>query len=196
MASEGDHRDLTQTAKVALRRQVLEMRSRRSPADRTAAGAGLATVVRKLPRLPGVVAAYLAVGTEPETSPLLTALHDRGVHLIVPVLKADNDLDWVRYRPGDPLRAGLRGTVEPVSADVRTLADAELILVPALAADHQGYRLGRGGGSYDRALVRRSPTSEVFAVLYDDEVLVELPTAAHDVTVTGAITPAGLLRLP
>lgn len=195
MSSEGGHPDVTQAAKVALRTRLLRTRSARSSADLVAAGVALAAAVRAMPDLPPVVACYLSVGAEPPTSPLLDVLHDRGVRLLVPVLRADADLDWVSYLPGDPVRDGLRGTIEPATRGDGSLQDAALILLPALAVDSRGHRLGRGGGSYDRALTRRNPTSELVAVVFDDEVLGDVPAAAHDVLVGGVLTPTGRQRL-
>jgi 5-formyltetrahydrofolate cyclo-ligase len=196
MSSQRDHHDVTLAAKVKLRRELLKARSGRPAHEVTSAGHALAAVVRSLPQLPGVVACYLSVGTEPPTQSLLSTLHELDVQLIVPALRADADLDWVRYLPGEPLRDGLRGTTEPASARPGSVADAELLLVPALAVDRHGHRLGRGGGSYDRALGRRNPASELIAVVYDDEVLPDVPAESHDVAVAGVLTPAGLQRLP
>src|SRR5690348_9341012 len=198
----------------ALTARLLAVRAARSPAQRTAAACAIAEHAhdhlavspaaldnRLTPAAAGrTVAAYLSVGSEPPTGPLLEALAEAGVRVIVPVLGADAELDWAQYTPGDPLRDGLRRTVHPhgptLGADALRLADT--IIVPALAVDRRGRRLGRGGGSYDRALARlfdvRSDRSaiEVLAVVYDDEVLDEVPTQPHDRPVDGALTPSGL----
>ncbi|MFZ0875798.1 MAG: 5-formyltetrahydrofolate cyclo-ligase, partial [Pseudonocardiaceae bacterium] len=72
-----------------------------------------------------------------------------------------------------------------------------LVLVPALAVDRTGVRLGRGGGHYDRTLPLATPGTPLVAIVRDDEVLAALPAQPHDVPVTAALTPArGLIPLP
>ena len=149
---------------------------------------------------PSAVAAYLSIGTEPETRPLIEVIAERGARVIVPVLRPDGDLDWARYTPGSDLVPGSRGTVQPTSPTlgVEAICAVDVMFVPALAVDHAGRRLGRGGGSYDRALAKvRAAGSPVLviAVVHDDEVLDLVPTAAHDQPVDAALTPSGLARL-
>jgi 5-formyltetrahydrofolate cyclo-ligase len=187
-------------AKAALRATLRAARAARDAAARDTAGAALAAAVGELFVIatPTVVAGYLSVGSEPPTSWLLATLHAHGVRLLVPVLRRDADLDWVPYLPGEPVHEGLRGTAEPVSATVSErlpITAADVILVPALAVDLSGHRLGRGGGSYDRALRLRRATTEVFGVLYESEWLAEVPTELHDVPVDGALAPSGLRRI-
>jgi 5-formyltetrahydrofolate cyclo-ligase len=108
--------------------------------------------------------------------PLLEDLVDRGIEVIVPILRPDRDLDWTYWPKGNPLG------IEAIEA-------AAMVLVPALAVDPQGMRLGRGGGSYDRALARLSDATPVVALVYDDELLDEVPTDPWDRPVTAAVTP-------
>jgi 5-formyltetrahydrofolate cyclo-ligase len=185
-------------AKAAMRVRLLAARSAASPVARDQHGNALATLVDLLPG--DTVACYLAVGSEPPTSALIAALHARGSRVLVPVLRSDSDLDWTPYLPGVALRPGLRGTVIPATAPQEpsvgvALADADLILVPALAVDPAGHRLGRGGGSYDRALTRRRSGVTVLGVVYDGEWLDYVPADVHDVTVAGALTPSGPRRV-
>lgn len=108
--------------------------------------------------------------------------------VIVPEMLPDKDLDWHELRDGiEGARLGLEG-----------IAAAVLILVPALAVDLFGTRLGQGGGSYDRALARRHPDALVVAVVNDDESGDwSLPHEAHDVRVDAVITPRdGLSLIP
>lgn len=124
------------------------------------------------------MAAYLPLRTEPGSHELLDELVRRGVRLLVPVTEPDHDLDWVAL-PGD----------EPLGRDA--IAAAGAVLVPALAVAADGTRLGRGGGSYDRALARVPAGTPVAALLYDSEVVTRLPSDPWDRPVTAVVTPSG-----
>jgi 5-formyltetrahydrofolate cyclo-ligase len=127
---------------------------------------------------------------------LVDDLRSRGIRVVVPVVEDDLDLDWADYGGPDAVAQTRRGVYEPLGSrlGVGAVASADVILVPGLAADERGMRLGRGGGSYDRAL-RRVPAGRLVAVLlYDDEVLPVVPTEAHDQPVTMAVTPTGVWR--
>jgi 5-formyltetrahydrofolate cyclo-ligase len=183
----GDHRA---TAKVALRVEVLAARSRLTAAARSDAGAAIAAHISDLGS-PMSVAAYLAVGSEPPTLPLLERLTGTGIRILLPVID-DARLDWALYRgPGD-LVAGPLGIHEPGGARLGgdAVRDVDLVVVPALAADRHGNRLGRGRGYYDRAL--REVGSPIVAVVYDGELLESVPAEAHDRRVDAVLRPAGL----
>lgn len=155
--------------------------SARSCASHAVAAAASA-VLAALPRS-SCVAAYQALETEPPTEALIDQALSAGLTVIVPELLADNDLDWRAVRPD--------GSVGPLLGR-EALTAAELIVVPALLLDRGGRRLGQGGGSYDRALGRRSPTALVIAVVGDEELVDDpLPVDAHDAAVDGVITPGG-----
>jgi 5-formyltetrahydrofolate cyclo-ligase len=132
------------------------------------------------------VAAYSSFGTEPPTGALLDALHARGAEVLLPLLLPDGDLDWCPRTPTGP------GPARGVDA----VRDCDLVVVPALAVDRHGTRLGRGGGSYDRALARVPADVLVVALLHDGEVLDHLPCDHHDVPVGAFATPdRGTVRL-
>jgi 5-formyltetrahydrofolate cyclo-ligase len=126
-----------------------------------------------------VVALYLSFATEPGTAAVIDWLAGQRVRVLAPTLLPDADLGWMDVPDG-----------APVGLDAIT--DAEVILVPALAVDLHGHRLGRGGGSYDRALTRVRPGQTVLAVVHDDEVLESVPFEPHDRIVDGALTPSGV----
>jgi 5-formyltetrahydrofolate cyclo-ligase len=147
----------------------------------------------------GTVAAYYSAGSEPDTHGLVFALWKRGSYVVLPVLLPDGDLDWASYEGPDSLAPGPRGLLEPVEPPrgPGTVARADVVLVPALAVDIRGYRLGRGGGSYDRALARVSPQVPAIGLLYDDELLPSVPVEPHDQRVSLVARPGhGLTRLP
>jgi 5-formyltetrahydrofolate cyclo-ligase len=189
---------IARAAKSRLRSRLLAARAARSADARRAAASGIAAAALAYlgdRATPALVAAYLSVGSEPGTGPLLEELAARGVRLIVPVLVDGGDLDWASYAPGHALAEGLRRTIHPCGArlGVDAVRDEEAVIVPALAVDRRGQRLGRGGGSYDRALQRVAPGRPVLAVVYDDEVLDELPAESHDRAVDGALTASGVV---
>ena len=141
------------------------------------------------------VASYASFGAEPDTGPINAALLAAGVRVLLPVLHPDGDLGWAVH-DGTLLAAG-RGLRQPPGADLGTgaVAGAQVVLVPALAVDRSGVRLGRGGGSYDRALPRA--TGLVVALLHDGELVDSLPAEPHDVRVGAVVTPAGgVIHLP
>ncbi|WP_329272951.1 5-formyltetrahydrofolate cyclo-ligase [Streptomyces sp. NBC_01451] len=193
--------------KRTLRRDLLAARSGLTAADVEAAGAALASRAPGLPELAHArtVAAYVSVGTEPGTLALLDVLHARGVRVLLPVLLPDNDLDWGTYAGQGSLvevrHGGRMALLEPagerLGADAVTGADA--VLLPGLAVDGLGLRLGRGGGSYDRVLARleRSGADPALVVLlYDSEVLPRVPAEPHDRPVHAVVTPSGVRRFP
>jgi 5-formyltetrahydrofolate cyclo-ligase len=76
------------------------------------------------------------------------------------------------------------------------LQAAEVVLVPALAVDARGIRLGRGGGYYDRALARLAPSALVVALLYEGELCEQLPALPYDQPVRAALTPTRRVDFP
>lgn len=188
-------------AKAALRKRLLAARAA-LPDDRRAEGGRLLRdAVLALPetQMAGTVAAYVSVGTEPGTRSLVYALWKRGTYVLLPLLRPDNDLDWASYEGPDSLAAAPRGLLEPTEPPrgPGAVASADLVIVPALAVDRRGRRLGRGGGSYDRALARVGGAVLTIALLYDDELLDEIPAGPHDQPVRLVAQPAqGIIRLP
>jgi 5-formyltetrahydrofolate cyclo-ligase len=187
--------------KAALRRRLLADRARLSPDQRAAAGRALRDAVLELPQvqMAGTIAAYYSLSSEPDTHGLVYALWKRGGYLLLPLLRPDADLDWASYEGPDSLRPGPRGLAEPAEPPrgMDAVARADLVLVPALAVDRDGIRLGRGGGSYDRALARVGPGIPTIALVYDGELLDEVPADDHDQRVRLVARPsAGITRLP
>lgn len=156
----------------------------------------LADVVTDLPevRRAATVTAYVGVGTEPGTGPLLDALQAAGKRVLLPVLMPDYDLDWAVY-DGD-LAPATYGLLEPTGPRLgpEAVAGADVVLVPGLAADGNGNRLGRGAGCYDRALARVTPGTFVCILLNSEEVLATVPAAPHDRPVDAIATEEGVQR--
>lgn len=187
-------------AKSALRASIMARRRAMPAEQRAAAGRDLRDAVLALPELQmaGTVAAYMSVGTEPATQGLIFALWKRGTYVLLPVLQPDADLDWATYEGPDSLVPGSRGLLEPAGdrRGVMAITSADLVIVPALAVDAAGHRLGRGGGSYDRVLARVGPAVLTVALLYDGEWQARVPVGAHDQPVRAVALPGqGINRL-
>lgn len=206
-ASPPDPARLPDPDKTALRRSLrAARREHAATADRSAEGAALARALLPLVAASGgCVAAYEALPTEPPTEALIAALLDDGYEVLVPVLLDDLDLDWRpaehphhRTTPTAPPRAGTAQVRTGTELGRDAIGTARVIVVPALAVDRDGVRLGQGGGSYDRALARRDPEALVVALLHDGELVDgPLPHEPHDQRVDAVITPGrGLVLLP
>jgi 5-formyltetrahydrofolate cyclo-ligase len=141
------------------------------------------------------VAGYVSTPDEPGTEPLLSALSGRGCTVLLPVLQEDFDLEWGTYEPG-ALAPGRFGISEPTGEPrgAQAIGAAAVVICPGLAADLQGHRLGRGGGSYDRTLSRLAPSVLRMVLLYEEEVLEALPTDDHDQRVHLIVTPRRTIR--
>jgi 5-formyltetrahydrofolate cyclo-ligase len=188
-----------QDAKQVLRRSILTSRGYLNGGQRSDASKRLRDAVLDLPQtqMAGTVAAYYSVGTEPPTHSLVYALWKRGTYVMLPLVRPDGTLDWASYEGPDSLAPAAHGLLEPTATGGRLITSADLVIVPALAADRSGNRLGRGRGFYDRALAHVGPLIPTIALLYDGELLDELPAGPLDRPVrmvaqpTGGVTPVG-----
>jgi 5-formyltetrahydrofolate cyclo-ligase len=189
-------------SKAALREQLLT--ARRCVADDVRAAEARLLNERLEPVVSSgsTVCAYVPVGTEPGSIEMLDMLLRRSGRVLLPVARTTADetpmpLRWGEYRPG-ALIAGRWGLLEPPEPWLpeSTLAEASLVIVPALAVDRRGVRLGRGRGFYDRSLDGRNPKTRLIAMVRDVEFVDELPADPHDVPMTHALTPRrGLVAL-
>lgn len=192
-------------AKSLLRARLRAVRRLRHPA--AGSGEALAQAVLALPevdeacRRGSAVAAYVSGRGEPPTAALVALLAARGARVLLPVVRADLDLDWA-WDDGTRVAGIGPGVLEPDGPRLgaEAVAGASVVVVPALAVDRAGRRLGQGGASYDRALARVAPGTLVVALLHDDELLDEpVPVDVHDrsvgvvVTVSNAV--AGTVRM-
>lgn len=189
---------MASSAKATLRRQLLAARSSLPPEELARRAVDLGAVLVDSAFMADVrrCAAYVSFGTEPGTEALRAQLQAAGVGVLLPALLPDRTLDWAVDEGPDRLAAGPHGLREPTGPRLgaAAIATADLVLVPALAVDRGGNRLGRGGGSYDRALAHVPAGTPVLAVVYAEEVLDAVPVERHDRPVSGALTPAGCLR--
>lgn len=194
--------DAVLAAKSVLRARLLAGRRAVPPDVHDAEAAALAAHLERLVDEGTTVCAYVPVGSEPGSAAMLARLAGRGARVLLPVVRTEDDgtpmaLLWGEYRP-DALTTARFGLLEPpqpwLPADA--LGEAELIVVPAVAVDRRGTRLGRGAGFYDRSLRWRRPATPLVAVVRDAELVDALPADAHDVPMTHAVTPGlGLVAL-
>lgn len=182
--------------KAALRRRVL---AARRALDREQLERAASSVTRSVLDLPDVVAArcmaaYLSVGTEPSTTELLRHLTSRDVRVLLPVVRPDLDLDWAIYAGPQHVTQDRHGLWNPDGPrlGLDAVAEADVVVVPALAVGPDGVRLGRGGGCYDRALARVPAGRPVVALLHDGELVEHVPAEPHDRPVDVAVLPSGV----
>lgn len=178
--------NLQATQKNELRVAVRAARSARSEAQ----GAELASVLGEIVRQvqPSTIACYLSFASEPDTLRFIATTLGQGVRVLLPVTRDDNKLSWVDW-DGVSSKPGSMGFLEAEGPEA-SLSEAELVFVPALAADKQGNRLGKGRGFYDRALT--NIVAPIVAIVFDSELLQEIPAEPHDRRVDAVVTPAGI----
>ncbi|MDZ4264890.1 MAG: 5-formyltetrahydrofolate cyclo-ligase [Mycobacterium sp.] len=190
------------STKAQLRAAILAARRSVTPQTRTTEAAALAARLSVVIDPGQTVCAYVPVGSEPGSPELLDAMVRRGVEVLLPVARRSPDgtplpLRWGRHRPGELVGApfGLQEPPQPW-APAEAIGEAAVVLVPALAVDRQGTRLGRGAGFYDRTLPMAGAGALLVAVVRDDELLEHLPSEPHDIPMTHAVTPGeGLVVL-
>ena len=185
--------DALRAAKDAVRARVLAAR-KALPAHVRAerAEALVEHAVALAAGLTGPVCAYLPFGTEPGSSALVERLVAAGHEVLLPVVPAtDGPMDWARFASTSDTVATAIGIREPTGTRLGPYAitRAGLVLLPALAVDRAGTRLGRGRGHYDRSLPLVAAGAPLVAVINDDELVAELPAEPHDRPVAAALTP-------
>ncbi len=204
-AGTGDHphaadEETVEHAKETVRSAVRAVRRTRSDRRRQEAAEAFADVLETFPALREArcVAVYAARPMEPDTGPLLARLAARGVRVLMPVLGSGLQRDWAEYAGPEDLHQRAPGRPpEPGTEHLgpQALAEAEVVVAPALAVDTLGTRLGQGGGWYDRALEHAAPGVPVIAVVFADELydaaVRPLPRLPHDRPVDAVATPDG-----
>lgn len=165
------------------------------PADvRDSAGDALAREVLARPEVAaaGTVAVYLSMDSEPPSWQLADGLRERGVTVLAPVVRPRRRLEWAEYTGPEGLRPAAYGILEPAgpTRGAAALTEADVVIVPALAVDRAGGRLGRGAGFYDRALASTRAEATRIALVYDDELVDDIPTEPHDELVDLVVTPS------
>lgn len=195
--SFGAEHDAITAAKSAARARA---RDARDTLDRRACKEAAAAAALNLLELPeaaliGTLLAYAALPAEIDPLPAVSAMRRRGAKITYPRIESPGILSVHMVDHELDLKAGPFGLAQPSEhaplAD-RTLIDA--VIVPGVAFDEQGTRLGYGGGYYDRLLPTLCPTCLRIGFAFDEQVLALIPTEPHDQCVDLVITPTRVIR--
>ena len=185
--------DAIDDAKRALRADLRERRQQHSEAARTTAAEGLKAQLDALVERFGArsVSCFVSIPTEPGTHAFIADAVGRGIRVLLPITRTDGLLDWAVADPDGDIAEGLFGMPEPVGEVLSPLAvnDVDLLIIPAAAVDRTGMRLGWGRGYFDKTLGSMEHAPPVFAVVFDSEILDEVPRDVHDQPVTGVVPP-------
>lgn len=185
--------DAVDDAKRALRAELRERRNAMSEAQRQAAATGITGQLDALVERIGArsVSCFLSTSTEPDTRAFIRGAMARGIRVLLPITRADGLLDWSVATPGGDVAVGLFGLPEPVGEVLGPIAvgDVDLLIIPAAAVDRTGMRLGWGRGYFDKTIGSMQRCPPVYAVVFDAELLDEVPRDVHDQPVTGIVTP-------
>ncbi|MEY9952883.1 5-formyltetrahydrofolate cyclo-ligase [Leifsonia sp. EB34] len=183
--------------KRALRAELRERRQNLTSTERQAATAG---ITRNLVDLTTdlsarSVACYLSTTIEPDTRPFVNWAVAQGLRVLLPISREDGLLDWTTG-DGETETEGLYGMPEAVGELLGPIAinDVDLILVPAAAVDATGMRMGWGRGYFDKTLGSMEKCPPVYAVVFDGELVDEVPRERHDQPVDGAVTPTRIVQ--
>ncbi|WP_431277807.1 5-formyltetrahydrofolate cyclo-ligase [Leifsonia poae] len=183
--------------KRALRAELRERRHNLTSTERSSATEGLTRNLVDLATDLSIrsVAAYLSTANEPDTRPFLNWAHKEGLRVLLPISREDGLLDWTTG-DGETETEGLFGMPEAVGELLGPIAinDVDLIVVPAAAVDQTGMRMGWGRGYFDKTLGSMEKCPPVYAVLYDGELVDEVPRERHDQPVDGAVTPTRIVQ--
>ncbi|HEY0249575.1 MAG TPA: 5-formyltetrahydrofolate cyclo-ligase [Gryllotalpicola sp.] len=184
--------------KRALRAELRERRRNKSVVVQDRETAGVTARLQALTAALGAgsLSAYLSAPSEPNTRPFLNWARAAGIRTLLPISRQDGLLDWTT---GDGETEGVShlGWPEAVGELLGPMAinDVDVILVPAASVDATGMRLGWGKGYFDKTLGSMGKCPPVFAVLFDDELVDEVPRERHDEPVDGVVTPTRIVPL-
>ncbi|MGP3536391.1 5-formyltetrahydrofolate cyclo-ligase [Microbacterium sp. RD1] len=189
--------DPIEQAKRALRADLRERRQIMSDAARAQAAEGVRAQLDALIDRLGArsISCFLSTTTEPGTREFVDAAVGRGIRVLLPITRADGLLDWAVAEPDGAITEGLLGMPEPVGEVLGPIAvnDVDVLIVPAAAVDRTGMRLGWGRGYFDKTIGSMENCPPVYAVVYDSELLDDVPRDVHDQPVSGIVTPTRTL---
>ncbi|WP_375383675.1 5-formyltetrahydrofolate cyclo-ligase [uncultured Microbacterium sp.] len=191
--------DAIADAKRAMRAELRERRHLLSPSALQAAANGIHEQLDALVDRLGVrsLSCFLSTTTEPGTREFVAAAVGRGIRVLLPISRADGLLDWSVATSDIDITEGMFGLPEPVGELLGPIAvnDVDLLVIPAAAVDRSGMRLGWGRGFFDKTIGSMQRCPPVYAVVFDTEVVDEVPRDVHDQPVTGVVTPTRTIVL-
>ena len=179
--------------KRALRAELRERRQNLTRDERASATEGITERLSELTRTVGArsVSCYLSAVDEPNTRPFVNWARAAGIRVLFPITRTDGLLDWTTATDDEEEVLGVAGVPEPVGELLGPIAinDVDLIIVPAASVDAAGMRLGWGRGYYDKTLGSMERCPPVYGVLFDSELVDEVPRERHDQAIDGVVTP-------
>jgi 5-formyltetrahydrofolate cyclo-ligase len=182
--------------KRALRADLRERRQNLTSVARENATLGITRNLQRLVREHSArsISCYLSSPNEPDTRPFLNWAEAEGIRILFPISREDGLLDWTVGEGREEIQ-GIAGVPEPVGELLGPIAinDVDLIIIPAAAVDHTGLRMGWGRGYFDKTLGSMEKCPPVYAVIYDQEYIDEVPREVHDQPVNGIVTPSRII---
>ncbi len=187
--------DRLKRTKRALRRDVIARRDALSERDRAAASLAIADRVAALPeaREARSAMAFWSFGSEVDTAPLIEHWVAGGKTVALPRIEG-SDVEPVAFVPGDPTTETSFGAMEPAEGRLLDPSELDLVIVPGVAFDRSGNRVGYGAGYYDRFLRRTRPGVPAVAIAFAAQVVPEVPTGGTDRRVDAIVTEAEVIR--
>ncbi len=176
--------------KQRLRKEILERRSMMVIDKECAEGISEQLLALLATEEVSVIGCHLPFGQEPPLDSFLEKALERGMQILSPVALSTGEMDWVRY--GGETKKGIFGFDEAMG-EILDPKQIEMMVMPAVAVDFQGHRLGRGGGFYDRQLEKLDPGLRTVAVVFEGEIYDSVPFEAHDKKVRFAVSPSRTL---
>ena len=187
--------DAAESEKRALRAEIRERRRIRTSTERAAAASAITQHLVDLASDLHVrsVSAYLSMTDEPGTRDFVKWACENDIRVLLPVSREDGLLDWAPYDGGGE-EVDFLGLPTPTSELLGPIAinDVDLIIIPAAAVDRTGMRMGWGRGYFDKTLGSMEGCPPVYAVIFDDELVDQVPRERHDQPVNGVVTPSGI----
>ena len=181
--------------KQNLRQQIQAERAKKTPTELESAGKNIANQDWAQLIIGDNIACYASWSNEPGTTALRQILIAGGKQVFLPIIKPDSQMRWGADQP--PYSLNKFGITEPEISDFN-LESAAAVILPALCADKSGNRLGRGAGYFDRELANIPSFQQGgpmrIALLFDDEVLPNVPTEEHDAAINLIVTPTRVIR--
>jgi 5-formyltetrahydrofolate cyclo-ligase len=192
VSEDASHR--LKARKRALRRAAIERRDLLSAGERSAKSERIVDRALGLPEVGAArtVMAFWSFGSEVQTAALIQRLHEAGKRVVLPRI-VEGEIAAVTYAPGDPVAATSFGAMEPVGAELVPAEDVDVVIVPGVAFDRRGGRVGYGGGFYDR-LLSRAPSAPAVAVAFDVQLVDGVPQGRNDSRVDVIVTEDEVIR--